>query len=78
MNHSCVGTALGAGLSLREGIQSRLCVTKEPCKHFHRLGTREFLVAAPALTESLAAAALLCGREFVGVYLMVQKTGQLF
>lgn len=32
----------------------------------------------PALTESLAAAALLCGREFVGVCLMVQKAGPLF
>lgn len=35
-------------------------------------------VAEPALTESLAAAPLVCGREFVGVCLMVQKAGQLF
>lgn len=32
-------------------------------------------VAEPALTESLAAASLVCGREFVGVCLMVQKAG---
>lgn len=69
------GSAEQAGI---RGEQSRLWVTKEPCKCFHRLGMREFPVAEPALAESLAAAPLLCGREFVGVCLMVQKAGQLF
>lgn len=32
-------------------------------------------VAEPALAESLAAASLVCAREFVGVCLMVQKAG---
>lgn len=58
--------------------QSKLCVTKMLCKHFRRLGTWEFLVAEPALTESLAASSLLCGREFVGVCLMVQKATNYF
>lgn len=80
VNHSCVGSAFrgSAEQAVIRDEQSSLCGTKEPCQHFHRLGTREFLGAEPALTESLAAAPLLCGLEFVGVCSMVQKAGQLF